>query len=196
MCSSNNSPRPIPIRDQCQLEVGWARLARTMRLAPTPTMSGDFSRTNARGRSDLHSPNDEGTSQTHGRPGVRQDRRGMNAASSPFRQNCDSRLAATGRSGIRQQIDGLGWPRASLCTGTRDPRDEASVPPSGWPAGPDIPPGERRWDSEASSEAAGWRERTRLVHGCRTASPSSCHAGDAIGRLTPWSWERRMLQSG
>ena len=32
----------------------------------------------------------------------------MNAASSPFRQNGVSRLAATGRSGFRQQIDGLG----------------------------------------------------------------------------------------
>jgi hypothetical protein len=46
--------RPIPIRDQCQHEVGWARLARAMRL--TPTTSGDFSRSNARGRRDLHSP--------------------------------------------------------------------------------------------------------------------------------------------
>jgi hypothetical protein len=68
-----------------------ARLARAMRVAPT--MSGDFSRSNARGRSDLHSPNDAWTSQTHGRPGIRQDRRGMSAASSPFRQNGDSRLA-------------------------------------------------------------------------------------------------------
>jgi hypothetical protein len=32
----------------------------------------------------------------------------MNAASSPFRQNGDSRLAATGRSEFREQIDGLG----------------------------------------------------------------------------------------
>ena len=114
--------RPIPIRYKCQLQVGWARLARAVRLAPT--MSGDFSRSNARGRSDPHSPNDDWTSQTHGRPGIRQDRRGMNAASSPFRQNGDSRLAATCRSGFRQQIDGLGWPRANLCIGTRDPRDE------------------------------------------------------------------------
>ena len=117
--------KPIPIRDQCQLEVGWARLARVMSLAPT--MSLDFSRSNARGSSDLHSPNDAWTSQTHGSLGIRQDRRGMNAASSPFRQNGDSRLAATGRSGFRQQIDGLSWLRASLCIDTGDPRDEASV---------------------------------------------------------------------
>ncbi len=32
------------------------------------------------------------------------------------------------------------------------------------------------------------------MNGCRTASPSSWHAGDAIGRRTPRSWERRMLQ--
>jgi hypothetical protein len=42
------------------------------------------------------------------------DRRGINAASSPFRQNGDSRLAATDRSGFRRQIDGLGWLRAIL----------------------------------------------------------------------------------
>jgi hypothetical protein len=37
-----------------------------------------------------------------------QDRRGMNAASSPFRQNGVTRLAATDRSGFRRQIDGIG----------------------------------------------------------------------------------------
>ena len=121
--------RPIPIRDQCQLQVGWARLARAVRIPPT--MSGDFSRSNARGRSDLHSPNDAWTSQTHDSPGMLQDRRGMNAASSPFRQNGDSRLAATGSSGFREQIDGSGWSRASLCINTRDPRDGARVPRAG-----------------------------------------------------------------
>ena len=120
--------RPIPIRDQCQLQVGWARLARTMRLAPTTSLHS--SRSNARGRSDLHSPNDAWTSQTHVSPGIRQDRRGMKTASSPFRQNGDSRLAATGRSGVRQQIDGLGWPHASLCINTGDPRDNARVSPA------------------------------------------------------------------
>ena len=97
--------------------------------ASLPPLSLDFSRSNARGRSDLHSPNDAWTSQTHGRPGMLPDRRGMKTASSPFRQNGDSRLAATGSSGFREQIDGLGsgWSRASLCINTRDPRDEASV---------------------------------------------------------------------
>jgi hypothetical protein len=60
-----------------------------------------------------------------------QDRRGMNAASSPFRQNGVARLAATDRSGFREQIDGLGWPRANVCIDTRDPRDEARVPRAG-----------------------------------------------------------------
>ena len=95
--------RPIPIRDQFRLQVGWARLARAVRLAPTTSL--DFSMSNARGRSDLHSSNDAWTSQTYGRPGMLQARRGMSAASSPFRQNGDSRLAATGRSGFRQQIE-------------------------------------------------------------------------------------------
>ena len=121
--------RPIPIRDQCQLQVGWARLARAMSLDPTTSL--DSSRSNARGRSDLHSPNDAWTSQAHESPGMLQDRRGMSAASSPFRQNGDSRLAATCRSGIRQQIDGLGWPRETLCINTRDLRDNARVPRAG-----------------------------------------------------------------
>ena len=156
----------------------WVRLARAMRLAPTTSL--DFSKPNARGRSDLHSSNDARTSQTHDNPGILQDRRGMNAASSPCRQNGDSRLAATGRSGFREQIDGLGWPRASLCIDTRDPRDNAHVPPAGWPAGPDIPPGERRWDSEANSKEAGRRERLALVYGYRTVGPSSLHVRSAI----------------
>ncbi len=103
-------------------------------LAPcclAPTMSGDLSRSNARGRSDLHSPNDAWTSLTHGRPGIRQDRRGMRAASSTFRQNGYSRLAATCRSGFRQQIDGLGCLHATLCIDTRDLRDEARDPRAG-----------------------------------------------------------------
>jgi hypothetical protein len=53
-------------------------------------------------------PNYAWTSQRHGRPGIRQDWRGMSAASSPFRQKGDSRLAATGRSGFRQRRS-TGW---------------------------------------------------------------------------------------
>jgi hypothetical protein len=118
--------RPIPIRDQCQLQVGWARLARAMRLAPTL----HFSRSNARGRSDLHSPHDAWTSQTHASPGMLPDRRGMSAAYSRFRQNGDSRLAATCRSAFCDQIDGIGWPRAKVLI-HRDPRDYARVPRAG-----------------------------------------------------------------
>jgi hypothetical protein len=64
-------------------------------------------------------PNYTWTSRTHDSSGVRQDLRGMNAASSPFRQNGDSRLAATGRSGFRQQIDGIGWPRENYASTLR-----------------------------------------------------------------------------
>jgi hypothetical protein len=119
-----------------------------------------------------------------------------NTASSPCRQNGVSRLAATGRSGFRQQIEGLGWPRANLCIDTRDPRDEAPVPRAGSPAGPDIPPGERRWDSEANTETAGRRERTALLSEHETVESSSWHVLSAIWRPTPRPWERRMLRSG
>jgi hypothetical protein len=67
------------------------------------------------------------SARAHVSPGMVQDRRGMSAAYSPFRQNGDSRLAAIGRSGFREQIDGLGWPRASLYINTGDPREEARV---------------------------------------------------------------------
>jgi len=69
-------------------EVGWARRGCAMRLAPSTSL--DFSRSNARGRCDLHSPNDARTSQTHVSPGIRQDRRGTSAASSPFRSETAS----------------------------------------------------------------------------------------------------------
>ena len=52
----------------------------------------------------LHSPNEAWTLRTHDSPGIRQDRCGMSPASSPFRQNGDSRLAATDRSGFRKQM--------------------------------------------------------------------------------------------
>ena len=38
---------------------------------------------------------------------------------------------------------------------------------------PQVPPGERRWDSEASSEAAGRRERTARMPGHGAVGPSS-----------------------
>ena len=169
---AHTNTRPMPAS-------GWMGATCSRRAHP-PTMSGDFSRSNARGRSDLHSLKDARTSQTHGRPGMLPDRRGMKTASSPFRQNGDSRLAATGSSGFREQIDGLGWPRASLCIGTRDPRDEAPVPRAGWPAGPDIPPGERRWNSEANAEAARRRERMALLSGHGPVGLSKWHVWSAI----------------
>jgi hypothetical protein len=55
----------------------------------------------------------------------------MNAESLHFRQSGAARLAATDRSGVRQQIDGIGWLRAKLCIGTRDPRDKSRVTLSG-----------------------------------------------------------------
>jgi hypothetical protein len=109
-----------------------------------------------------------------------QDRRRMNAASVAFPSERRLSPRSDRSLGIRQQIDGLGWRRETLCIGTRDPRDEARVPPSGWPAGPDRPPGGRSWDSEADSEAAGRRERMALLSGYGTVGPSNWHARSAI----------------
>ena len=48
----------------------------------------------------------------------------MNAAPSPSRQNGVCSLASTDRSGFREQIDGIGSPRAISCIDTQDPRDQ------------------------------------------------------------------------
>jgi hypothetical protein len=170
--------KPIPIRDQCQLEVGWARVARAVSLAPTTSLH--FSRSKSRGRSDLHSPDDAWTIQTHASPGMLPDRRGMNAAYSPFRQNGDSRLAATGRSGVREQIDGLGWQRATLCIGNRDPRDYALFCHPGGRQAPIF-----RQESEGGirrrmRKQPGGEERMALVSGYGTVGPSSWHVWIAI----------------
>ena len=160
-----------------------------MSLAPTTSL--DFSRSNARDRSVLHSPKDAWTLRTHDIPGIRQDQRGMNAASSPFRQNGVSRLASQRRIArcFASRSTESDWPHATLRIRTRStPRGACSAP--GDRQAPIFPPGERRWDSEATSGAAGQRERTALMSGHETICPSSWHAGGAIGRLTPRPWER------
>jgi hypothetical protein len=185
--------RPILILDQCQLEVGWAWLARAMRLAPP--MSLDHSRSNARGRSDLHSPDDAWTSQTHDSPGILQDRRGMNAVTSPFRQNGGSRLAANDRSGFREQIDGSAG-RVRCYTSKLEIR--ATTRAFHGPGDRQAPIFRQESEggiSEANSGAAGRRDRMELMSGNGTVGSSSWHAGSATGWLTPRSWEQRMLQN-
>ena len=96
--------RPMQSCDRCRLDVGCARLR-----ASRPSYRW-ASRCRMRGaRGDLHSAKDARTPHPHGK---RQDRRGMSAASSPFRKNGVSRLAATDRSRVRQQIDGMDRPTA------------------------------------------------------------------------------------
>ncbi len=130
----------------------------------------------------------------------------MSAASSrsPFRQKGaggDSRLAATGRSGARKQIEGWAG-RVRTYASALKIRAEKQV--MGGPGGRQAPifrqPEEREdhlWDSEAHAEAAGRRERTALMSGHGTVEPGSWHARSAIWRLTPrpWELERRMLRT-
>ena len=170
-CGENflRTKQAIQIRDQCQL--GWMGATCSRRL-PRSHHVGGLLEIDARGRSDLHSPNDAWTSQAHDGPGIRQDRRGMNAASSPFRQNGISRPAATGRSGFREQIDGLGWPRAKVCIATRDPRDECS-------AGGVT--GRPRYDSA---------RRAKVGFGGEYGNSRAARA-DGAG---VWAWNRRIRQ--
>jgi hypothetical protein len=149
-----------------------------MRLAPT--ISLDFSRSKSRGMSDLHSPNDAWTSQTHAVPDTaRSARHDRSVVAFPSERHLSSR---SDRSLGVSPADQRYWP-AACDTMHRHSRSARRC------AGPDIPPGERRWDSEASSEAAGRHERTALMSGYGTFGLSSSHAGSAIGRLTPRSWE-------
>jgi hypothetical protein len=158
------------------------RLARALRLAPTMLL--DFSRMRGVGATCT-------AQTTHDVPNAGQP---LNTArSAPFRQDGNSLLAATGRSGVRERIDGIGWPSATLCIDTRDPRVMFRGP--GDRQAPIFrQKSEGELDSQGSSEAAGRRDRTALMSGHGTVGPSSWHAGSAIGRrLTALSWEQRML---
>ncbi len=160
----------------------------------TRSYSLDFSRSDARERSDLHGPNDARTSQMHRSPGALQDRRGMSAALSPFRQKGDSRLAATGRSGFRQQIDPLACRMRHYGL-----RIRATTRVFCGPGDQQAPISHH--ESEGGIRRRVWRptggdESTSLMSGYGTVGSSSLHAGSAIGWLAPRPWERRMLQSG
>ena len=170
--------RPLPICDQRQIEVDWPRLAGSMRFVPT--ISLDFSRSNASGRSDLHSPKDAWTCQTHASPGIRQDRCGTNAASPPFPPNGVSRLAATDGAVFRQQLEGVSWPRATFCIVDQDPR--ALHGPSDQQAPVFRQGSEGGTTRRVRRHAAGRRERTALLSGHGTAGPSSWQAGNACRR--------------
>jgi hypothetical protein len=116
-----NFPRttagPYQYATNASLRMTRRDFARTMRLAPV--ISLDFLRSDVRSRSDLHSPKDAWTYQTHASPGIRQDRCGTKAASPPFPPNGVSRLAATDGAVFRQQLEGVSWPRATFCIGIK-----------------------------------------------------------------------------
>ncbi len=176
--------RPMQDRDRCRLDAGWAPLRASLpsyRWASRCRMRG--------ARGDLHSPKDAWTPQPHG---IRPYRRGMIAASSPFRQNGVSRLAATEGSPADRRdrptaCDTMqhAWPlrpaRRTACSAGRSPRRPRFTPSR-----------ERRWNSDASSKAARRRERTTLPLGHIDAGSSSWRAG----RLTPPPWEQRMRAAG
>ncbi len=181
------------MRDQCQLEVGWARLAPCASLPPY--------RWSPRGRMrgveatcttpTTHGPPKRMTAPEYCKIGEgRTQRRRLSvrtaylASQRPVTRGFASR--STGLAGRMQ----LNASPLKIRTTTRVFRGPGDRQP------PIFPPGERRWHSEAHSVAAGRRERTKLMYGHGTVGPSSWHARSTIGRLTPRPWERRMLQSG
>ncbi len=138
----------------------------------------------ARGRSDLHSP------KTHGRPkriaspkqckigaaGTQRRRLSVRTASL-----ASPRLAATDCSGLRRSRERRCWP---LGCGLRHRQSTYArlnhvLPGPGVRQAPIMRPEREGADSEASSEAAGRRERTTLMVGHGDAGPSSLHAGSA-----------------
>ena len=143
------------------------------RKAP-PSTSLDFSRSNARGRSDLHSPNDAWTSQTHVSPGIRQDRRGTSAASSPFRSETAS-LASQRPVARGCHSSSAGWAGhigATPCTATsQDPRDGACVPRAARVTGT------RRSSARgATVRFRGWCDAALRCQRCHCGCSARCHA--------------------
>jgi hypothetical protein len=135
-------------------------------------------------------PKDAWTSKTHVSPRIRQDRRGTNAASSPFRQNGISRSSqrliarGTGLAGrVRNYASKLEITATMPCSR------------AGWPKGPDMPR-ERRWIRRRIRGAAGRRERTVLMAVYEAVGLSSLYAGSAIRWLAPRPWETADAQTG
>ena len=175
--------RPLPIRDQCRLEIRWARRARVVSLAPI--ISLDLSRSDARGRSDLHSSKDAWTSRMHIRPGILQvlARHEVSVDASPSERRLSPR---SDRWRGDSPADRRDWLAACdvMHRHSRSARRRACS------AGRVT--GRRRYSAriakegfEANSEAAGRRERTALMTGYGTVGPSSWHVGSTIGQLTP-----------
>ena len=106
----------LPLRDQYQLEVGWARLSRVMSLAPI--ISLDFSRSNARGRSDLHRPKRRmdvpSTYFPRNTARLARQERSVVAVSSERRLFASQRptLGGSGPADLLRPADGRDWPAA------------------------------------------------------------------------------------
>ncbi len=148
-------------------------------MSLAPIISLDFSRSKARGRSDLHSP------KTHGRPKrIASPEQCKLGAAGTQRRRLSVRtasLAATDRSGLRRSRERRCWP---LGCGLRHRHSTYArlnhvSPGPGVRQAPIMRPERGGADSEASSEAAGRRERTTLMVGYGDAGPSSLHAGSA-----------------
>ena len=176
-------------------------MRRTLAMSLASTISLEFSKSNARGRSDLRSPDDAWTSQAHDSLGIRQDRRALSAAPSPFRKNGHSNLAATGlcRSGFRKQIDDIGWPRANLCIDNIKIRGTQVLGGTG----------DRQAPIFCQESEGGIRRRMRRQpggesgrHWCLGMEPSDRAAGTygarfgCVNRLSSQPWTVDVIQAG
>jgi hypothetical protein len=168
------------------------------RHAPRSHMP-DFSRSNARGRGDLHSDLPKlrmdvpKAWQARNTTRLARHERSVVAVPSEGRLSpCSDRSLGVSTA----QIDGLGWPRA-ISASTLEIRAKMRVF-----RGPD----DRQAPIFRQESEGGIRRRIRKQpggesgrHWCLGMEPSvasSWHAWSAIWRLTPRPWERRMLRSG
>jgi hypothetical protein len=155
------------------------------------SISLDFSRSNARGRSDLHSPTDAWTPQTHESSGIRQDRRGNRsrrlsvraatlASQRPVARGFASR--STGLAGhVRHYTSTLKTRATTPCSAGRlacRPRYSARRAKVGFRG----EFGGSRAARADSTDVWVWNRRPEQLA--------------RIGRPTPRPWERRMLRNG
>jgi hypothetical protein len=191
----------LPLRDQYQPEVGWARLSRVMSLAPI--ISLDFSRSNARGRSDLHRPKRRmDVPSTYFPP----EHCKIGAAGTQrrrlFVRTASFRLAATDSRGFGASR----FVAASRSTGLAGRMRDYASPLQ-------IRATTRVFRGSVDRQAPiflqeseggimrrvrrqpGGDSQTALIYGHGAAGPSRMQAGNAIGRLTARPWECWLLPS-
>jgi hypothetical protein len=149
-----------------------------------PIISLDFSRSNARARSNLNSR------KTYRRPKRKAAPEYCKMGGRTQRRRLATRTASLASQqpvdwGSQEEQLAASWGKISTLAIRAFYLVQGTDRPSRLPQRPGVA------DSEVISEAVGPREWTARIPGHGTNEPSSCHAGNAIGRLAPRSCAHR-----